>query len=227
MSWNFVRIHEIPNHESSAHSDNFYFWHPMLLSELISISNMGVSLMETCFCSRLYGNHQNWFWFCFHLDDVTTTPEDITTTTPEDVTTLPDGCLDYFLLSDPERNKNHGYDGIGLCDYSGDYPYPSPDWQGPRWYKALLYGPTSEPSKIPEDIVYGNHCNAAAAGWLNGTHPTLFGQTVLREVCFHYSNDYWGGICAWSTYIQILNCGEYFLYDMVDVPYCSSRYCFE
>ena len=41
----------------SAHSDNFYFWHPMLLIELISISNMGVSLIETCFCSRLYGKH--------------------------------------------------------------------------------------------------------------------------------------------------------------------------
>ena len=170
-----------------------------------------------------------------------TTPEDITTTTPEEVTTLPDQCTSYFILDDPERNKNHGYDGIGLCDNSGndytspygyqtksvDWSYPSPDWQGPGWYKAVLNGPTSGSSKIPEDIVYGNHCNAAAAGWLNGTHPTLFGQTVLREVCFHYSNDYWGGICAWSTYIQILNCGEYFLYDMVDVPYCSSRYCFE
>ena len=39
----------------SAHSNNFYFWHPVLLIELISISNMGVSLIETCFCSRLYG----------------------------------------------------------------------------------------------------------------------------------------------------------------------------
>ena len=155
---------------------------------------------------------------------MTTTPEDITTTTPEDVTTLPDGCLDYFLLSDPERNKNHGYDGIGLCDYSGDYPYPSPDWQGPRWYKALLYGPTSEPSKIPEDIVYGNHCNALAAGWLNGTHPTVIGQTVQREVCFSYGpND----ILFLSTDIYIRNCGEYFLYHLVDVEACSSRYCFE
>ena len=27
----------------------------MLLIELISISNMGVSLIETCFCSQLYG----------------------------------------------------------------------------------------------------------------------------------------------------------------------------
>merc|ERR1712008_163035 len=127
---------------------------------------------------------------------------------------IANGCLDYFLLYDPERNKNHGYDpddGIGLCDNSG-YLYPSPDWQGPWWYKALLYGPSSESSKIPEDIVYGNHCNAAAAGWLNGTHPTLFGQTVQREVCFHYSND----ICAWSTDIQIINCGQYFLYELVD-----------
>ena len=39
----------------SKRSVNFYFWHPMLLIELISISNMGVSLIETCFCSRLYG----------------------------------------------------------------------------------------------------------------------------------------------------------------------------
>ena len=39
----------------SKRSDDFYFWHPMLLIELISISNMGVSLIKTCFCSRLYG----------------------------------------------------------------------------------------------------------------------------------------------------------------------------
>ena len=158
---------------------------------------------------------------------MTTTPEDITTTTPEDVTTIPDGCLDYFLLYDPSRNKNYGYDGIGsigLCD-NPRYDYTSYDWQGPSWYKALLYGPTSEPSKIPEDIVDGNHCNAQAAGWLNGTHPTLIGQTVQREVCFHDSND--SDICAWSTDIQVRNCGEYFLYKLVDLPYCSSRYCFE
>ena len=43
-------------HKISAQSDNFYFWHPMLLIELISISNMWVSLIVTCFCSRLYSN---------------------------------------------------------------------------------------------------------------------------------------------------------------------------
>ena len=176
----------------------------------------------------------------FISDDVTTTtPEDITTTTPEDVTTLPDHCTYYFLLDDPERNKTHGYDGIGLCDNAGndytspygyqtksvDWSYPSPDWQGPGWYR---FGPTSRSSKIPEDIVYGNHCNAAAPGWLNGKHPTLLGETVQREVCFYYDNDYWlPVICAWSTQIQIINCGEYFLYELVDVPYCSSRYCSE
>ena len=167
-------------------------------------------------------------------DATTTTPEDITTTTPEDVTTIPDGCLNYFLLYDPSRNKNYGLDhnyGLGLCDYSNPdgypvYPYPSIDWQGSGWYKALLYGPTSEPSKITEDIVYGNHCNAQAAGWLNGTHPTLIGQTVQREVCFSYGNDP-NDICALSTDIYIRNCGEYFLYNLVNVEACSSRYCFE
>ena len=39
----------------SKRSDNFYFPYPMLLIELFSISNMGVSLVEICFCSRLYG----------------------------------------------------------------------------------------------------------------------------------------------------------------------------
>ena len=71
-----------------------------------------------------------------------------------------------------------------------------------------------------------NHCNAAAAGWLNGRHPEILGETVQREVCFHYTEN-WGGSCAWSTDIQILHCGNYFLYNLVDVPYCSSRYCYE
>ena len=139
------------------------------------------------------------------------------------MTTLPDRCMYYFLLDDLERNKDHGYDGIGFCD-NADFTTPevSPDWQGPGWYR---FGPTSRSSKIPEDDVYGNHCNAAAAGWLNGTHPTVLGETVQREVCFHAGSH--GGICTWSTQIQILNCEEYFLYELVDVPYCSSRYCSE
>ena len=174
----------------------------------------------------------------FISDDVTTTtPEDISTTTPEDVTTLPDLCKYHFMLDDPERNKNHGYDGIGLCDNAGndytspygyqtksvDWSYPSPDWQGPGWYR---FGATSGSSKIPEDIVDMNHCNAAAAGRLNGRHPEILGEAVQREVCFHYTEN-WGGSCAWSTDIQILHCGNYFLYNLVDVPYCSSRYCYE
>ena len=57
--WGFMKSQIMNPHKISAHSDNFYFWHPMLLIELISISNMGVSLIETCFCSRLYG-----IWYC-------------------------------------------------------------------------------------------------------------------------------------------------------------------
>ena len=72
----------------------------------------------------------------FISDDVTTTtPEDISTTTPEDVTTLPEVCKYHFMLDDPERNKNHGYDGIGLCDNAGN------DYTSPYGYqKKVLIG---------------------------------------------------------------------------------------
>ena len=40
----------------SKRLDNFYFWRPMLLIELISNSNMEVSLIETCFCYTVIQN---------------------------------------------------------------------------------------------------------------------------------------------------------------------------
>ena len=75
---------------------------------------------------------------------------------------------------------------------------------------------------IPESIVEDSHCGSFAAGWINGTHPTVEGQQVNAEVCF--TQDHGNGI-YWHQDILITHCGEYFVYYLPEAPHCYSRYC--
>ena len=41
-------------------------------------------------------------------------------------------------------------------------------------------------TQIPEEVVKGGSCNTAAAGYLNGTHPTTVGELKDVNVCFSF-----------------------------------------
>ena len=52
-------------------------------------------------------------------------------------------------------------------------------------------------------------------------HPANEGEKVNGTVCFAIDIDE----CFWSESIEIVNCGEYFVYNLPEVPTCHLRYC--
>ena len=65
-------------------------------------------------------------------------------------------------------------------------------------------------------------CGTDAPGWLNGTHPTVAEGIVERQICFHWAGD----TCMWSRdNARVLNCGEYFIYELPDRRECRLAYC--
>ena len=127
-------------------------------------------------------------------------------------------CDDYYVLNDPTRNSEYGYDN-GYCDKVDYFLGVSPGWKGPAWYRF------AEPAGtiMPEEHVEGAwRCNAQISGWLNGDHPTTPGETIDGIVCFSASN---GNACIMNTQIKIRHCNDYYLYYLEDVPGCNGRYC--
>ena len=97
--------------------------------------------------------------------------------------------------------------------------YKSPDWQGGGWYRFT--GPAG--TRMPEQPPGYSTCGTRCTGWVNGIHPTTPGQEKQVQICFDcgYSNKCYGP----STYATIRNCGNYYLYNLREVPSCYSRYC--
>ena len=131
-----------------------------------------------------------------------------------------DYCLEdnYFTLSEDNRNSSFFNPYYKYCDQSG-FGYTSPDWKGPNWYRFV------QPAgfKIPESPVKSYYCGTNASGWLNGKHPENFGDVIEQKACFHfYDNECW-----YSIDIQIMNCGDFYVYYLPQTPYCYMRYCAE
>ena len=103
--------------------------------------------------------------------------------------------------------------------YVGEWVgWTSDDWKdGDSWYRF------KEPAgiQLADSIVPKFHCGTNAAGWLNGAHPVVLGENVIRQVCFNYE----GNSCRWNTEVEIKNCGRYYLYKFKSAPYCALKYC--
>ena len=76
-------------------------------------------------------------------------------------------------------------------------------------------------TRMPTSCSPKNRCNTAATGWLNGGHPTVADGKVSRQVCFHWDSN----CCRWSTNIEVINCGSFYVYHFSGTPTCSLRYC--
>jgi len=87
----------------------------------------------------------------------------------------------------------------------------------PGWYR---FNGTAG-SKMPSYCVPKSMCNTDATGWLNGVHPTLQEGVVSRTVCFHWSSK----CCNWAVTIQLRNCGQFFVYNLINPGHCQLRYC--
>ena len=93
----------------------------------------------------------------------------------------------------------------------------SPDWKGPGWYKM----DEAIGTQIPEEYVDPHSCGTIAAGYLNGTHPSTVGELKDVNVCFSFGPD----PCWRNNMIQVANCGNFYMYNLVRPPICYYRYC--
>ncbi|XP_078356255.1 transmembrane protease serine 9-like isoform X2 [Oculina patagonica] len=128
-------------------------------------------------------------------------------TPPAPTTAVGSECSNYQVLNDNDRAK--GFKAVN--NFKCDQPLAR------RWYK--FEGGAG--IRMPDQCVPTFHCGTHAPGWLSGAHPTVAEGAVQRKVCFHWSNN----CCKWSKYIQVRNCGGFFVYELSDTPTCSLRYC--
>ncbi|MCA9687574.1 MAG: hypothetical protein KC457_35765, partial [Myxococcales bacterium] len=129
-------------------------------------------------------------------------------------------CLAPYLdldLADRIDTFNDGNNNIEYCDRN-DSADTSPDWQGGgMWYRFTGAAGVVMPESAP--TIYS--CGTDAPGWLNGVHPTTDQGVVARQVCFNWGNN----TCNWNSNIQVVNCGDFYLYNLVEPPVCYLRYC--
>ena len=130
------------------------------------------------------------------------------------------GCNDYKILNETERNYQFKTpQGSWWCDKTG-YSSTNPQWHGDDWYKFLPPAGT----RIAEEAPGWQYCGTTGSGWMQGSHPTSLGETVTRTVCFHYGSGQ-NAKCKWSSEIKVRNCGQFYLYRLVDTPLCYLGYC--
>ncbi len=76
-------------------------------------------------------------------------------------------------------------------------------------------------SKIATSCVPTYRCGTSASGWMNGTHPTVAQGKVTRKACYNTFNK----CCLNSNNIEVLNCGQYYVYNLYGIRCCDCRYC--
>ena len=116
-------------------------------------------------------------------------------------------CSGYIWLN--ESNRSQKSQGDFHCDHllSG-------------WYR---FGEGAG-TKIATSCVPSQRCGTMASGWMNGLHPPIAHGKVTKTVCFHFHGD----CCVWSKNIEVVNCGQYYVYQFISTPSvnpCSLRYC--
>ncbi len=116
-------------------------------------------------------------------------------------------CFKYKWLTESSRNKYYSSGG-SECDSSLS-----------GWYR---FGGAAG-IKIATTCVPEGSCGTHATGWMNGAHPTVAEAKVTRKVCYNYFSN----CCQWSNNIEVVNCGEYYVYKLGGNPVhpCNLRYC--
>ena len=87
---------------------------------------------------------------------------------------------------------------------------------GPGWFRFQGNAGT----KMPTTCQPMSRCGTYKTGWLRGTHPSVAEGAVNRTVCFRYHS-----CCKYSIIIRVRNCGSYYVYYLVNTPFCNLGYC--
>ena len=126
--------------------------------------------------------------------------------------------MTYNILDDAKRNRNYNNDN-GYASPDCDKYTVEGDWKGgaDSWYRF------EEPAgtQMADSIVPESHCGTSATGWLNGAHPAVLGEHVIRQVCFNWVSN----SCNYNTDVEIKNCGGFYLYKLKPTPVCALKYC--
>ncbi len=115
-------------------------------------------------------------------------------------------CTEYTWLNESSRNRNFGSgSNINNCDH-----------QLSGWYR---FGGGAG-IKIATSCVSYHSCGTTTPGWMTAAHPTVDDGKVTRKICFNNGN-----CCDFSNHIEVVNCGQYYVYELKHPPACYMRYC--
>ena len=120
---------------------------------------------------------------------------------------MPQECFGYKWLKESNRNQKYSQRLNRRCDdgLSG-------------WYR---FGGGAG-TKMPTSCVPKYRCGTDAPGWMNGAHPTVAEGKVTRKICFSW----YDGCCQyWSNNMEVVNCGQYYVYKLSPPSHCYLRYC--
>ena len=88
------------------------------------------------------------------------------------------------------------------------------------WYRFVGAAGT----RMPTERVEPYHCGTDWSGWLEGAHPAVEDGEVQKKVCFSNRQSL-KPTCRYSAEIYVKNCGSYYIYKLVKLANCNSRYC--
>uniref|UniRef100_A0A8C2C007 ZP domain-containing protein n=1 Tax=Cyprinus carpio TaxID=7962 RepID=A0A8C2C007_CYPCA len=99
------------------------------------------------------------------------------------------------------------YYSYGMCDFNVE-------WNG--WYRLFYNGQNTQ---MPDSCVHQGMCGTYEPLWLNGSHPQLGDEVVIRQVCAST----WSDCCGYKSHpIRVKACpGNYYVYEFVKTPFCT------
>ena len=134
---------------------------------------------------------------------------------------MPAECTNYEVLDDPRRNFNQDVIEPFLDDDVSQVANKH-NWKGTNTYRIMAPAGT----QIKEGCVAGeNACGGYGQGYITaGTHPAVENEQAKLTVSFKN-----GAVCPPASFyleveIEVINCGTYYVYDLLDIPEPGSSY---
>jgi len=123
----------------------------------------------------------------------------------------------FFLLADACKNYQNVTDAERKYDYVTEEYNSKCDDTLNGWYRFQGAAGTKMVTTCPPR----DRCGANFPAWLSAHHPTVAEGAVDKKVCINKFE----GCCEGSAFIQVKNCGSYYIYYLKELPHCNFRFC--